>query len=1292
MKNFAITSILTLFLGLLYGNSPFFIRESLQWKTETMSLQQPKPQPKERWGFKGAVYSKQNAEQPWFIQEFAVDGPGQLDIELLNVRWEEFPNAPQWAPESVGENLKFFGQVEKDRRQFFGKVYFVPVIRQGGRFLRAIEFELKVTLRPEATPELRSNPYTENSALRDGQIFKFAVTQNGVHRLSYDFLKNQLKIDIDRVDPRNIKILGQGGGMLPMGVNEARVDDLLENHVLVVGEDDGKFDSGDYILFYAEGPDRWDYQASSQRFDLSKNIYDTRNYYFVKIAAERGLRISSQNSLGNTAYTSNSFDDFARLEEDKINLLESWESNANSVSGSGRMWFGTHFRVARENTFTKAFTFPNLIPDQDVKVRARMALRALDPTSFSLELNGTRINSSTADNVDYLDGASATEVDYAKWADLSSNIRLTQDAVDAIIRYPNVSAGSEGWLDYIQLQARRRLIMSGDQMAFRDLNTLQYPSASYELSNASADVLVWDITDPQRPKAQEGTRNAAQFSFGASAGSALRQFIAFNAKQGFLSPVAIGKVENQNLHNIRSADLIIVYDAAGDFGEATQKLAQHRRQYSKLEVQAVRVDQIYNEFSSGRADPSAIRDFARMVYQRDPQFRYLLLMGDGSFDQRDVYKYGNNFIPTFQEDDFDPLYAFPADDFYGILENNLAFDPLNGRLNLAVGRLTVRKAEEALQVVDKIINYDLSPQTMSDWRNRVLFIGDDEDGNLHTRDSDDIAQEIAQKYPALNPDKFYLDAFPQVASAGGNFYPAVNEAINNTIFKGTLVMTYLGHGGPNGWAQERILQVRDIQNWTNFERLPLVVTATCSFTGYDDASNSTAGEEVLLNPRGGAVALYSTVRAVYASENASLTRLALLELFEAEAGSSIGDAMRKAKNQLSGGTLTNSRKFALIGDPSMILALPRYNIQTTAINGKAAQNNTDTLRALQKVSIEGQIVDAQGTLLNDFNGIVYPTVFDKPFKAATLGQDPSSPKGYQFEVQKNVIFKGRASVRNGRFSFTFVVPKDINYAFGLGKISYYAADTVSMVDATGAYKNISIGGNSPGGLADAQGPVVDVYMNSLDFVFGGITNPDPILLVRLRDDNGINVVGNSIGHDLEGVLDDNTQNSLLLNDFFESELDDYTKGQVRYPIAGLAEGLHKIRVKAWDIANNSNEGYTEFVVASSADIALKHVLNYPNPFTDRTCFQFEHNANNQQIDILVQVYTIAGRLVKTIETALVSDGALRQGDCIEWDGRDDYGDRLARGVYLYKVKVRANLPGGSTLKGESKFEKLVLLK
>lgn len=217
-------------------------------------------------------------------------------------------------------------------------------------------------------------------------------------------------------------------------------------------------------------------------------------------------------------------------------------------------------------------------------------------------------------------------------------------------------------------------------------------------------------------------------------------------------------------------------------------------------------------------------------------------------------------------------------------------------------------------------------------------------------------------------------------------------------------------------------------------------------------------------------------------------------------------------------------------------------------------------------------------------------------------------------------------------------------------------------------------------------------MNTEDFVFGGITNDKPVLLAKLQDDNGINVVGNSIGHDLDGVLDNNTQNTYLLNDFYEAELDDHTRGTVRYPLAKIAEGRHSIRVKAWDVANNSAEGYTEFIVANSEKIALEHVLNYPNPFTDRTCFQFDHNMAGQELDVLIQIYTVSGRLIKSLEHTMVSDGALRLGDCIEWDGRDDYGDRLARGVYLYKVKVRSRLTGNNTLNGESDFEKLVILK
>ena len=753
-------------------------------------------------------------------------------------------------------------------------------------------------------------------------------------------------------------------------------------------------------------------------------------------------------------------------------------------------------------------------------------------------------------------------------------------------------------------------------------------------------------------------------------------------------------MENQNLHGLNNVEMIILYHS--EFQEAALQLAQHRSEFSDLSVATVRIDQVYNEFSTGRQDPTAIRDFAKMLYDRNPGFKYLLLFGDGSFDPRNRYELGNNFIPVYERNSLNPLFAFPSDDYYGLLSDFGSSDPLRGALNIAIGRMPVTSLEEALAVVKKVIHYETSPATLGDWRNRMVFIGDDEDNNTHIRDANIIADQIGGANPSLNVEKIYLDAFPQVATPGDDRFPAVSEAINQAIFKGSLVMTYLGHGGSERLAQEAIIDIPTITSWENFDRQPLFMTATCSFTGYDDAGFTTAGEELFLNPRGGAVALMTTVRAVYASLNADLTELALAKLFDRAGGDrvpTLGEAIQRAKNSSTGGSFTtNSRKFTLIGDPAMYLAAPQYQIQTTFIDEKAIEGNrTDTLRALQRVKVKGQVTNANGIIQENFNGILFPTVYDKKSTVSTLGQDPGS-RVMDFKVQKNILFKGRVSVENGQFEFSFVVPKDINYSYGPGKISYYASDEINKIDAAGSYENIVIGGTSPDAFRDDEGPLVKVFMNTTDFVFGGITNAAPTLLVKLSDDNGINVVGNSIGHDLEAILDEDTQNSFLLNDFYESELDDFTQGKVKYPLNTLEDGRHTIRVKAWDVANNSAEGYTEFVVASSDKIALEHVLNYPNPFTDYTCFQFDHNLVNQEMDVLVQVYTISGRLVKTLEQSLISDGAIRQDNCIGWDGKDDFGDHLARGVYLYKVKVRAQNTGTTTLTGESSFEKLVILK
>lgn len=1290
MKDFIAALLLTAFFGPLYGNSPIIIREALAW-SESPVMRTLGEERYQQWNFSGAVISDEQPALPYFIRRFPVDGNGRLRVEVISAGFEPFDRRESTGDDQIGASLRFETSVESAGHRYYGKIAFVPIVRRGGGFERVTEFELRITHEPLPAATRRSPDNTRESVLRNGSIYKIAVNEDGLHKLSYDFLRDELGVDVDNIDPQRIQLFGNGGGILPRNVDTPRPDDLTENHILVAGEADGRFDDGDYILFYAQGPDQWRYDEENQIFNLQKNIYSTRNFYFLKIGSEPGKRLQEQSSLTGTAVTTSSFDDFQRFEEEQVNLLHEWRPLAQ---GSGPRWYGDHFKNQREYRYPALFEFPNLEEAEPVTATIEMALRATDNSRFTADIGGQTFNSDLAPRVPALSGSFANERNYASQTRLQTSLNLQSPSVDVIIRYPHPGGGgdgSEGWLDYIQFNVRRRLILTGAQMVFRDTRTMGVPSASFQLSGAGPQTAVWDITDPLRPKLQQVNRSAGQLSFGTQTGQ-LRTFIAFQTDADFPAPEAAGAVANQNLHGIDQVDMVILTHP--DFEGEARTLAEHRRRFSNLEVEVVRIDLLYHEFSSGKQDPTAIRDFARMLYQRSPRFRYLLLFGDGSFDARDIYGLGTNFIPVYETDSFNPIFSFPSDDYYALLDDGSS-NPLSGGLDIAVGRIPAQTPEEAGGIVRKIINYDTNPQSLGDWRNRILFIGDDEDGMQHTQQAEQIADSLARRYDYLNIDKVYIDAFPQVATPGGTRFPAATEAINQAVFKGTLAITYLGHGGSGGLAEERILEIPDLLNWRNFNQPPLLVTATCSFAGYDDPAFTTAGEEAIMNERGGAIALLTTVRAVFSSFNKVLTEQAMKTLFERPDGQvqTIGEVMIRAKNRLTSvGVLTNSRKFTLLGDPAMKIAQPAFNVQTTRINSRPVNSGRlDTLGALQRVTIEGQILDRQGQLFEGFNGIIAPTIFDKKLRPQTLGQDDGSFP-FEYDLQKNVIFKGRATVSKGRFQFTFVIPKDINYQLGRGKVSYYASDQQTLIDATGAYEDIFIGGTNTGGAVDNQGPQVEVFMNSEDFAFGSITGESPTLLVLLEDDNGINVVGNSIGHDLEATLDDDTQNTILLNDFYESELDDYRRGAVRYPLAELSEGRHTIRVKAWDVANNSSEGYTEFVVASSGEIALQHVLNYPNPFSDFTCFQFDHNLANQEIEVMVQIFTISGRLIKTLEKTIFSDGAIRRDNCIEWDGRDDYGDPLARGVYLYKVKVRATNTGNTELQGESEFEKLVLLK
>ena len=1064
--------------------------------------------------------------------------------------------------------------------------------------------------------------------------------------------------------------------MVPEANNAERIDDLVENPIEVVGESDGSFDAGDYVLFYAEGPDVWRPTNSSTERDLfyQKNVYDTRNFYFVHIGSENGKRIEAGPVATGSATTLTSFVDLQHLEEDRYNVMY---ENVNS-QGSGKHFFGDIYRTQSTYTYDR-FDFPNRVVDADMEIRARMVARP-NGRFFYVDVEGERAKSDSV----YYTGTS-TASNQMNFIQLRSN--FSPSAANPAITVDFERGGNsnaEGHLDYLQVRARRQLILTGGQMHVQELENYGTPALRYQFSNSS-DLRVWDVTDPVAPHSE--TLNGSSFT---DTNESLRRYLAFDGSN-FLEPEALGEIENQNIHGISELDFLIVYHE--DFGEAAERLAQHRRDWDGMIVEAVEISAVYHEFSSGRQDPAAIRDLARVLSERSDRFKYLLLLGDASFDPRNVYELGGHFIPTMQTNNsFSETNAYPFDDFFGLLspDEGAGFE---GQLDIAVGRIPVRTATGANTIIDKIIRYDSDITTYGDWRNRVMFVADDEDTNQHIRDIENaVYGEVKDLNPNVNAEKVYIDAFQQISTPGGTRVPNATAALNNNIFKGVLSVIYLGHGGPRGWMQERVLKIEDILSWTNQNKLPLFMTATCTFAGFDDPNIVTGGEEIIGSERGGAVALFSTVRPVYTTANRILTQATAGLLFDQQnAELTMGEILRISKNT-SGASTPNSRKFFMLGDPSQRLALPRLKVEATTLNGQPLdQMLNDTISALQRVTIAGRVTDGAGNLLSDFDGTVYPTVFDKMVDYSTLGQGDNTP--FPFELQNNILFKGKASVTDGLFEFTFVVPKDINFNFGQGKLSFYAEgnEMTRRRDAAGSYDRFIVGGTDENALADDEGPKVEVYMNTDDFVFGGLTGSDPTLLVKLQDDYGINVSGTSIGHDLTGTLDEQTQNTYRLNDFYESELDDYTRGTVRYPLSKLAEGRHQISVRAWDVANNSGTGYTEFIVAADGKIALEHVLNYPNPFTSNTCFQFEHGSDFGDLDVRVQIFTINGKLVKTLEERINTPGSrLGLDNCLRWDGRDEYGDELARGVYLYRVTVRT--ADGAALEGQSDLEKLVILK
>ena len=1177
------------------------------------------------------------------------------DVKTAPLSEEELKVAK---PFEFGNDFKVEAVLLRSRDESILSVQIVPFRRVGVCCEKLMSAVLSVALSPKTDSNKENPVFARQSAMASGEWYKIGLPETGIYKLTYSDLAD-MGMDVSSVDPHQIRIYHNGGGVLSEMNNVGRHDDLVEIPIYVSGESDGSFGRDDYILFYGRGPVGWNYDAEKNVYVHEQNPYDDFSYAFVAIGLGTGKRIGESISpVSSSDVMVSDFLDRRVHEKDEYNL-----------NSTGRAYFGDKMDGTQSKEFD--FTFPNVVTSKPCWVKTALAGRNYKLASFEVSIDDVKKETYN------LNATSPTYHVYAYevggWVNAypsseTIRVKLYHDAKGS-------SSVSYGYVDYILVNAWRNLTFSGAQMQFRNPNASSMDKVyQYQLSGMSQQVQVWDVSNAVSPSIVKGQLSGSIFNFKVN-GNIENEFVAFDGSS-YCKAEIIGHVDNQNLHAVRDVDFVIL--TYKDFISQAERLKSiHNSIDPDLRVFITTPELVYNEFSCGAKDISAIRDFCRMLYldsNSGRRIRYLLLLGDASFDYKNRTEIVD-FVPAFESvRSLDMEDTYVTDDFFGFM------DEMEGNINnslsdIGIGRFPVTTLEQATQMVDKIERYVAKDETtMRPWRNIVTFFTDDEGGFV------DNAETLASMLEnvggeAVVVDKIYLDAYPQVSAPGGEIAPEVNAAINSRIEKGTLVLNYLGHGGEVQLSEERILQKKDVDSWRNAPMYPLMITGTCEFSRYDDHNRTSLGEYAFLNQYGGMIAMFTTSRVTWGPNNFRFNEGIYNNLFRIYGGEHyrLGDVYRMAKT--SGAA--NEKRYVFFGDPALHLTYPKWKVETLSINGLAPRFETDsvqgtnsswesyrvyqdTISALQPVEIEGVVKDLDDNVATGFNGVVSVIVYDKEAELSTYGTATDS---IEYKLRNSMIFNGKTQVRNGYFKINFIVPRDIAYQYGTGLINYYATDY--EVDANGSCDSFVIGGFYDEAFEDNNPPEIRLFIDDTLFVSGGLTGENPILLAYVEDESGINTTGAGIGHDIMATLSGNSKRSYCLNDYFVSEINQPGKGSVSFKMQDLADGDYTLTLKVWDIYNNSNAVSIDFTVVNSQGMCIENLFNAPNPMCDETHFIFDHNqvGNNMKVDIYI--YDLMGRWVTTLSEQV--SGLSTRISPIIWNGRGSSGHAMANGIYVYRI-------------------------
>ena len=1094
---------------------------------------------------------------------------------------------------------------------------------------------------------------TYQSVLSEHTWYRLSVTQEGAYQLDYATLQG-MGIDLSTLNPHQIRLFGNPSGALSEKNSDSRPDDLTEMAIVVTGADDGSFDEDDMVLFYGQEPTRWALVDSGNKtYQRERNYYSDTTYYYLCVdSGVEGLRVGEKPTLPveNTTTVISEFPDFVWHEEELL-----------SPYSLGQNWFG-EIVSAENKELSLSFVMPNLVKSKTLRVKAQVFGRTKNEKMYYdawVNDNHVAVNSS----ID-----KPRENYYAMPSSVDKQVILDSDT--AAFRLDcDADMKTFLYLDYVEIYGWRQLKRTNNNFLFRLMpSQFGHDRSTVWVQNVGTDFWLWEVSSPLRPVLQEAVLSANNLVF-ATDERVEKRYVLFKP-QAAHRIVSWTALRNQNLHAIAEADNIIITSPM--FLEQAQALADYHAEKDGLICVVVDVTQIYNEFSTGTPDPSGIRDFVRMVYGRSSgRLRYLTLFGRASFDFRNINGYGRHFVPTYETfEKPNHELSFATDDFFALMDANEGVNS-TGRVDIGVGRISVSTVEEAETMLRKIKHYDDLSASHGEWKTDLLLFADDEKSN-YVKYSEDYNNMVDTICPALTAKKVYCGAYPVVNTSSGVEIPGANEDVMRAFDKGLLFVLYNGHGGVKGLTGDNVFTSADISVLNNYDKMPFVYTATCEFTKYDNPLLVSAGEQLILNPRGGCVALFTTSRATYGQDNNRQTQALIPALLKRDADGKprrFGDIIREAKSNLinysSQINPTNNLniRFLFLGDPVLRFPMPQENVAITKINGSTVGAAGEIeFHAMSMVTMEGEIRGVDGRVDAGFNGTLWVRFYDQKTKVKTVFVD-SSPKDVYY--YKDVLYQGQISVTAGKFSISFQVPKDIKSGKGKPRFSFYAYDSLRAIDAMGKFDELSLGGVDPAMVPDDEGPKITFYWNTPEFENGQSVERQGVLYADLYDAQGIYHYGYSLGRDI--VMNSNlaTCNHLVLNDNYEPAMNDFRRGRITLPLNDLEPGTYEFTLKVWDTQDNASEASLWFVVDDN--LFLSQVHNFPNPFNEETRITMTHMGEDGNFDVNIEIFDIMGRPVQHLYRKVsATDGVIEP---ILWNGCGYSGSPLRSGIYLYRLTL-----------------------